>query len=165
MEFFNKLGTKLKKYQQIIWLLILFQTLAGMLGSLYFSSFGDPVFNLRYGNLFPDGSGFPPCDLCWYARILLYPMVLITAIGIIKKDKKFTDYIIVPSIMGILLTGYHYTLQKFPIVTIFKCTEINPCSALDVNYFGFITIPLLAFIAFVFLTLLCVANWLINKEK
>ncbi|MCB9807281.1 hypothetical protein H6768_05390 [Candidatus Peribacteria bacterium] len=52
------------------------------------------------------------------------------------------------------LEAFHYILQKPGLVgklTIenpFGCTTANPCAALNVDYFGFITIPLLCFIAF-----------------
>lgn len=141
----------LEKYVPIA---IFYQAFLGTLGSLYYSTFGDPVANLSSGNLFPPNSGFVPCELCWFARILMYPMVFISIVGILKNDKKFVDYILPLSIMGIFLEIYHYSIQKFDIKTIYQCTSANPCNAMEVNYLGFITIPFLGLIAFTLITVL-----------
>ncbi|NCQ82981.1 disulfide bond formation protein B [bacterium] len=35
-----------------------------------------------------------PCELCWYARILMYPIVLLSLVGILKKKSDYIWYII-----------------------------------------------------------------------
>lgn len=155
----------LSKLQPLIWVGIFLQSFVAMVGSLYFSTFGDPVANLASGNLFAMGHGLMPCDLCWYARILMYPMVFISYIGIAKKDKRFTDYILPMAILGIFLDSYHYAIQKLPIPTFYTCSSAVPCDALQVNYLGFITIPFLALVAFIVITVLCLLNWWINKQE
>ncbi len=154
----------LEKIQPWIWVGIFTQALVAMLGSLYFSTFGDIAKNLAAGNLFPVDAGLTPCELCWYARILMYPIVILSYIGLVKKDKKFTDYILPLSAIGIALDSYHYAIQKLPIGTIFGCSLTNPCNALQVNYFGFITIPFLALVAFTVITALCLMNAYINHQ-
>ena len=128
--------------------LIFLQALVATLGSLYFSTYGDPVKNVLSGTAFPSHSGFPPCELCWFARILMYPMVPIAFIGLAREDKAFVYYLIPLVLLGIPLDFYHYGLQKLNFPNPFNCTAANPCSALQVNYLGFITIPLLALTAF-----------------
>jgi hypothetical protein len=141
---------------------IFIQAFVATIGSLYYSTFGDPVLNFANGNLFPFNSGLEPCLLCWFARILMYPIAIISYMGIAKRDKHFTDYVLPLSIIGVFLEAYHYALQKLPIHSIFGCSLENPCSALQVNYFGFITIPFLALTAFIVITTLAVANAYIN---
>ncbi len=85
----------------------------------------------------------------------MYPIVLISLIGIWMKDVKVVNYIIPLTLIGIPLEIYHYALQKLPIKNIFDCTLESPCNALQVNYLGFITIPLLCLIAFVVILSLC----------
>jgi disulfide bond formation protein DsbB len=119
-----------------------------MLGSLYYGRYGDPVLNIAKGVLFPASGGFTPCELCRYARILMYPLVLISLIAFFKKDTKAIDTILVFSILGVALEIYHYGLQKINFQTSFVCTYVNPCEALQVNYRGFLTIPLLCLVAF-----------------
>lgn len=150
--------------QQLVWVGIFLQSLVATLGSLYFSTFGDPVANWQSSNLFPFGDGFVPCELCWFARILMYPMVFISYIGIAKKDRRFTDYLLPMAIIGIFLDSYHYAIQKLPIPTFFTCSAQNPCSALQVDYFGFVTIPFLALVAFSVITVLAVINTILNRR-
>lgn len=159
------LATKLAPYQQWLHLIIFLQALVAMVGSLYYSTFGDPVANLQRGTFLAWGEGFMPCELCWFARILMYPIVFISYVGIAKNDKRFTDYILPLSIIGIFLDSYHYALQKLPIANIFGCSLVNPCSALQVNYFGFVTIPFLALTAFVVISVAAGLNSWIEWKK
>lgn len=108
------------------------------LGSLYFSE-------VRH---------FVPCTFCWYQRILMYPLVLLIGIGLLRQDRHL-PYLILPfSIIGQGVSTYHYLLQK---TTIFgaptTCSAGVPCSAVYINWLGFITIPFLAMLAFMLITL------------
>lgn len=109
-------------------------SLGGTLGSLYFSE----VVKL------------PPCDLCWYQRIMLYPIAIITLVGVIKKDAKFYLYTFPLAAIGMVIALYQYLLQKtdlFPKAVV-GCDPLNPCDRIDFELAGFITIPLLSFGAF-----------------
>ncbi len=42
-----------------------------------------------FGSLyFSEVRGYEPCTLCWYQRILMYPIVLITGIALIPEKRK-----------------------------------------------------------------------------
>ncbi|MFW5702545.1 MAG: disulfide bond formation protein B [Candidatus Dojkabacteria bacterium] len=113
--------------------LIFFISFLGFLGSLYFSEVED----------------FPPCDLCWYQRALLYPIFPISLIGLITKDKNVWKYILPFSLVGMPMAFYQYLTQKTDwFITLGTCSPENPCSEITVEYFGFITIPFMSFIAF-----------------
>jgi hypothetical protein len=155
---------KYKSWQSIVAYFIFLQALVATLGSLYYSTFGDPVKNLMMGSAFPWDNGFTPCELCWFARILMYPIVILSLVGMLKEDRKFTQYILPLSMLGVLLDTYHYAIQKLPIHTIFRCSLSNPCNALQVQYFGFITIPFLALVAFIVITTLALVNTWLNKK-
>jgi disulfide bond formation protein DsbB len=157
--------TKTTSKQTLFNYFIFLQALVATLGSLYYSTFGDPVKNLMARNLFPMSGGFAPCELCWFARILMYPMVILSAVGLIKEDENLSDYILPLSILGIILDTYHYGLQKFNFPNPFKCTLSNPCTALQVQYFGFITIPFLALVAFIVITILAIMHRQARKKK
>ncbi len=139
MNFIKKYGLRI----------IFVQALVATIGSLYYGRYGDPVVNIMTWDLFNAANGYAPCTLCRYARILMYPITITALIGILKKSYDAVDYMIIPVVLGILLELYHYSLQKFPISTSAFCTKMNPCNALQVDYFGFITIPFLCLIAFV----------------
>jgi disulfide bond formation protein DsbB len=108
------------------------------LGSLYFS----------------EVLQFVPCNLCWYQRILMYPLVVLLGIAFYHQDYKITRYILPLSILGVLISGYHYALQKVPALKAFEmCSSGVPCSGEYINWLGFVTIPLLAFTGFVIITI------------
>ncbi|MGM9923160.1 MAG: disulfide oxidoreductase [Bacillus sp. (in: firmicutes)] len=103
------------------------------LGSLYFSEI----------------KHYEPCTLCWYQRILMYPFTILLGIAYVRKDFKITLYSMVLSGIGILVSSYHYALQKLPLLaeSAGACGRV-PCSGQYTNWAGFITIPFLALTAF-----------------
>lgn len=122
------------KTQENVLLLIWTQSLLAVFGSLFYS----------------EVMGYIPCELCWYQRILMYPLVIIYGIGLLRKDVKMTFPGLVLSGIGVLVATYHYGVQK---ITLFQktagfCGEV-PCTLQYVNYFGFITIPFLSLLAFI----------------
>lgn len=130
--------------------LVFLQALIATLWSLYLGFYGDPILNFFYtGEWFNPDNSFGICDLCRYARILMYPLTLISWVALIRNDHKAYRYMLPSVILGLWLEIFHYTLQMFPIETSFKCTAANPCMAFYVNYFGFLTIPWLCLLAFI----------------
>ena len=104
---------------------------------------------------FSEKMGFVPCVLCWYQRILMYPLVLFLGIAFYRNDQSIYKYILPVSILGMLLSGTHYALQKFPSMQEFSvCTSGVPCSGQYINVLGFITIPFLALLAFTIITIM-----------
>ncbi|MBP6910821.1 disulfide bond formation protein B [Patescibacteria group bacterium] len=135
---------------------IFIQAMIAMMGSLYFSNFGDPVSNAQAGNFFPTDGGFEPCGMCRWSRILMYPIARFSLWALIRQDRKIVTVIQRVSVAGILLSTYHYLLQKTTFIkTSALCTLQNPCSALQVDYFGIITIPFMALIAFIIILISC----------
>lgn len=92
---------------------------------------------------------FPPCVLCWYQRIFMYPLVLIIAVGIIRKDKNLPFYVLPLSLFGGAIAFYHYLLQRGIIPDkIAPCSLGISCTTDYIEWLGFITIPFLSLIAF-----------------
>lgn len=112
------------------------------LGSLYFSGI----------------RGFIPCELCWYQRILMYPLSLILGIATFQNDQSVKKYVLPLAGIGWFISLFHYLEQKVPgFAAIKPCANGVPCSAEYINWLGFITIPFLALTAFtliIFLMLL-----------
>ncbi len=104
------------------------------LGSLYFSEI------LQY----------TPCDLCWFQRILMYPLVIILGVGLFKKDATAARYSLILSAIGGCISLYHYGIQKIDFLGEHSAScGIVPCTGEYINWLGFITIPFLALIAFI----------------
>ncbi|MEJ2734489.1 MAG: disulfide oxidoreductase [Anaerolineae bacterium] len=115
-----------------------------MLGSLYYSEI----------------AGFVPCTLCWYQRILMYPLTLIELVGILKHDEGVFDYVLPLSVLGIGVSTYHYLIQLGVIGHSPACSVGIPCGLRYVNYLGFVTIPLMALTAFTIITtVMALAKW------
>lgn len=92
---------------------------------------------------------FPPCALCWYQRIAMYPLVIILIIGFLKNDRNVTYYALPMSFVGWFIALYHILLANGIIPeTAAPCREGVSCSTIYLDWFGFITIPLLSFVAF-----------------
>jgi disulfide bond formation protein DsbB len=114
-------------------------SLLATVGSLYFSE-------IRM---------FIPCELCWYQRIFMYPIVIILGIAVVKKDNKQALYGAVFAGLGGILAFYHYLLQKIPAMSGLDSCGIVACSGQYINWFGFITIPFLALVAFMIIFVSC----------
>lgn len=111
------------------------------LGSLFFSE----IMN------------FVPCSMCWYQRIFMYPLVLIFLINLLYPDDKLFKYSFPLVITGLSLSIYH-NLLMFGLISedLVPCVKGVPCSTVYINWLGFITIPLLSFIAYAILFILLI---------
>ena len=116
--------------------LALAPAVAALLGSLYYS----------------EVAGYIPCTLCWYQRILMYPLTLIILIGILLHDELLPSYVLPFSILGTVVAGYHYFIQLGILGHPAACQAGIPCDMRWVNYFGFVSIPFMALTAFVLIT-------------
>lgn len=123
-------------------------SLIATLGSLYFS----------------EVLKFTPCDLCWFQRIFMYPQVILLGLAVIRKEYGIARYSLALSIIGGTISLYHYALQKIPFFQThaISCGRV-PCTGQYINWLGFITIPFLALVAFVLISLLSII--IIRKEK
>ena len=96
----------------------------------------------------------PPCVLCWYQRIAMYPLVLILGTGILLRDSRMKLYALPFAIVGLAIAVYHNLLYYgFIPENITPCSEGVPCNAVQIEWLGFITIPLLGLGAFAAMTI------------
>ena len=114
------------------------QALVATLGSLFFSE----VLHLL------------PCLLCWYQRILMYPLVGILTVGILLRDTRVRWYVLPLSGLGLAIALYH-NLLYYGILPegIVQCTTGVSCTQRQLEWLGFITIPLLSLTAFTIITI------------
>lgn len=108
---------------------------------------------------------FPPCVLCWYQRICMYPLVLIIAIGIIKKDTFLPLYVIPLSFIGLVIAFYQMLLY-YQIIprSVAPCVQGISCTTKYIEWFGFITIPFLSLVSFAIITVLMYLSLRYSKK-
>jgi disulfide bond formation protein DsbB len=137
-NFYSRVSGLLKQYYAEISLLLV--TVATS-GSLYFS----------------EVLGWDPCIMCWYQRILMYPLVIVFGIGVLLEKDDFEDYALPLLLMGSGMSLYHYLVQRVEQFQSAGCSVAQiSCETQYTYYFDYITVPMMAFT--VFLTVLLL-NW------
>ncbi|MFO7301848.1 MAG: disulfide oxidoreductase [Acidobacteriota bacterium] len=110
-----------------------FVSLVATMGSLFFSE----VMRL------------PPCVLCWYQRICMYPIALVLTVGLASGDRHLPRYVWPLAAAGLAIAVYHNLLYYHLIPdSITPCTTGVSCTDRQIEWLGFITIPLLSLTAF-----------------
>lgn len=96
-----------------------------------------------------------PCVLCWYQRIAMYPLVLIIGIGIVSKDLRWKVYALPFALIGLALAVYH-NLVYYGVIpeSLTPCTQGVSCSERQIEWFGFVTIPLMGLMSFLLISFL-----------
>ncbi len=109
-------------------LLVFLVSLFALVGSLFYSNF----------------LGFSPCELCWWQRIFLYPIPVITGIALWKKESNALVYAVPLAIIAGVIALYH-SYVNLGGVSVLPCTAVGgECSKLYVMAFGYITIPMMS---------------------
>lgn len=109
-------------------------------GSLYFSNV----------------AGLLPCELCWFQRIFMYPLVLVLGVGLLRRDAGVWRYGLPVSLVGLVISVYHVLLQYNPALEAVPCSTGTPCSMRYLAVYGFVSIPVMAGAGFLLISLLLV---------
>jgi disulfide bond formation protein DsbB len=107
---------------------------------------------------FSEVLGWIPCELCWYQRILMYPLALILAVGIMRDDRGLHLYGLPLALGGVAVSLYHY-LQVLKIIAPSDCVGTVPCSfdylaPILTGPWSFIKIPFLALVSFTIISVM-----------
>lgn len=101
--------------------------------------------------------GLPPCLLCWYQRIAMFPLALILALGLARRDLGVIRYALPLALGGLAIAVFHQGLVAGWVPRALEpCARGVPCSKTLVEWFGFITVPGLSITAFALISLLLV---------
>lgn len=94
---------------------------------------------------------FEPCVLCWYQRICLFPLIFILAAGLFPVlDRSVVKYALPLATVGALIAFYHTLLYAGIIPeSIQPCSQGVSCTEKYIELFGFVSIPMLSFFAFI----------------
>ena len=103
----------------------------------------------------------PPCLFCWWQRIFLYPQVILFAVALYRHGQKSSagydifHYSTPLAVIGSFTSLYHVFLQQGVIASKGACVQNGvSCTTIDISIFGFLTIPMMALILGIALTLL-----------
>ncbi|MGQ3327949.1 disulfide bond formation protein B [Halorubrum sp. FL23] len=102
------------------------------------------------------GLGLTPCDLCWYQRILMYPLVVVLGVAAGERRPAVVRTALPLAALGTALAAYHSFLQA----TQTECTLGGPCATVQWQSpaIGF-RIPNLSLVAFGLLVALLAGVW------
>jgi disulfide bond formation protein DsbB len=108
---------------------------------------------------------YPPCALCWYQRIFMFPLVIILLAGLFPVDTAAVKFALPLACIGWLIALYHNLLYSGIIdESLQPCRQGISCTDINLNLLGFITIPLLSLLAFTIIAgLLIFLKWRTSK--
>ncbi len=141
-----KFSMSSKSLLQIIFMISLLATV----GSLYFWYFGDPLTNILSGELFNKANGIAACDLCRYIRIFQFPILLISAIALLRNDYHSVVYMGPLALIWGIISLYKYALEMWWLVDKWLCgiNSAASCSSTPIMYRGFVTLAFLGVVSF-----------------
>ena len=116
---------------------------------------------------FSEVMGYPPCALCWYQRICMYPLVLILLPAVLSFDRAIFKFSLPLVVLGWVISVYH-NLVYYGIVpeSLSPCSQGVSCKAKFIQWVGFIDIPQLSFLAFTLLSFTLILLWrVVQHEK
>ncbi len=102
-----------------------------------------------------------PCTLCWYQRIIIFPLAIILGIAAFRNAYRIILYVLPLSLIGLGISLYHIIMIKF-----FAQKNFCPACTLKVVSKDPITFPLFSFFAFLLLNALLIwAYWRHKRSK
>src|SRR3954471_1964209 len=109
------------------------------LGSLYYS----------------EHAGFVPCELCWYQRIVMYPLVVVLGVAWLRRDARVWITVLVFVVIGAPLSLYHWLVERVPaFAESSSCSATVPCTAPWFEKLGFVTLAWMAMSSFLLIGVL-----------
>lgn len=97
----------------------------------------------------------------------MYPLVLIFLVGLIPFDRSVIKFSLPLVVLGWLIAIYHNLLYyKILPESAAPCVMGISCTTVQIEWFGFITIPFLSLTAFTLILILLTFSYrILNREK
>ena len=96
--------------------------------------------------------GFPPCELCWTQRIMLFIETPLLLWAILKKKVEIVRFLLAFSVIGAAVSLYHSFVQWGVGGSLLGCTSVGgECARVYVLAYNYITIPFMSFTIFAYL--------------
>jgi disulfide bond formation protein DsbB len=93
---------------------------------------------------------FVPCELCWFQRICMYPLALLTLLAALANDYRVARYLLPLPVIGAGFSVYHLLVENRIVHESQGCRISAPggCAIKWIDEFGYVTIPTLALTGF-----------------
>lgn len=100
---------------------------------------------------FSEVANFVPCELCWYQRIFMYPLAIVTLLAALFNDDRIARYLLPLPVIGAGVSVYHLLVENGVVEQTKACLVSAPggCATKWIDEFGYVTIPTLALTGFV----------------
>ncbi len=110
--------------------------------------------------------GYIPCELCWYQRICMYPLVAVLAVGVVRKDRAVVWYAAPLVVVGAPISLYHWLVERVPsLAESSSCSVFSPCSIPFFEELGYITLAFMALSSFLLIGALLVTAWASDRSR
>ncbi len=105
--------------------------------------------------------GYLPCLLCWYQRIAIYSISIISLVAVVKKTSDDVwKYISTLAGLGAVVALFH-VFSRTTNSEIFDCSAVGPSCLQELfTKFGYIDIPVMSLTALAFVLIL-----IINRKR
>jgi disulfide bond formation protein DsbB len=99
---------------------------------------------------FSEIAGFVPCELCWYQRICMYPLSIVTLLAALADERRVARYLLPFPVVGAGVAVYHLLIENGVVKQSQICLLSAPggCATKWIEEFGYVTIPVLALTGF-----------------
>jgi disulfide bond formation protein DsbB len=99
---------------------------------------------------FSEVANFVPCELCWYQRIFMYPLAIVTLLVALANDHRAARYLLPLPVIGAGVSVYHLLVENGVVHEAQSCRISAPggCAIKWIDEFGYMTIPTLALTGF-----------------
>jgi disulfide bond formation protein DsbB len=104
-------------------------------------------------------AGYVPCELCWYQRIVMYPLVVVLGVGWLRGDRKAWITAAPFVVVGAPLSLYHWLVERVPaFAESSSCSAFAPCTAPYFEKYGYITLAWMCLSSFLLIGMLLVLS-------
>jgi hypothetical protein len=90
---------------------------------------------------YSEHAGYTPCELCWYQRILMYPLVVVLGVGALRRARGVALTAAPFLMIGPAVSLYHWLVERVPSLADGSgCSVLVPCSVPYFERLGFVTL-------------------------
>ncbi|HNQ03654.1 MAG TPA: disulfide bond formation protein B [Thiobacillaceae bacterium] len=91
----------------------------------------------------------PPCELCWWQRICMFPLMLLLPLGLFPLDPRVVRYTLPLALAGWGFALFHWLLVLGLVpASAQPCRRGIPCGEVGIQWLGFLNLPLMSLLAF-----------------